>query len=83
MNGFVIIVDWSEFTFKQSTWIQPHILKLMIEGLQVRTVDIHRYHWSYEWTNIVVSAALVMFVLNYNYSWTRWKLIDLNEKVVF
>ncbi|KAI0207689.1 Clavesin-2 [Lamellibrachia satsuma] len=34
VNGFVIIVDWSEFTFKQSTWIQPHILKLMIEGLQ-------------------------------------------------
>ena len=38
VNGFVIIVDWSEFTFKQSTWIQPHILKLMIEGLQVRYV---------------------------------------------
>lgn len=35
INGFVIIVDWSQFTFKQSTWIQPKILKLMIEGLQV------------------------------------------------
>lgn len=36
INGFVIIVDWSQFTFKQSTWLNPKILKLMIEGLQVR-----------------------------------------------
>ncbi len=35
INGFVIIVDWSQFSFKQSTWINPKILKLMIEGLQV------------------------------------------------
>ena len=35
INGFVIVVDWSQFTFKQSTWIQPKVLKLMIEGLQV------------------------------------------------
>ncbi|XP_074656075.1 clavesin-2-like [Tubulanus polymorphus] len=34
VNGFVIIVDWSGFTFKQSTWIHPRLLKLMIEGLQ-------------------------------------------------
>jgi hypothetical protein len=34
INGFVIIVDWSQFTFKQSTWINPKLLKLMIEGLQ-------------------------------------------------
>jgi hypothetical protein len=43
VHGFVIIVDWSQFTFKQSTWIQPKMLKLMIEGLQVGTftsVDI-------------------------------------------
>ena len=37
INGFVIIVDWSQFTFKQSTWINPKILKLMIEGLQVNS----------------------------------------------
>ena len=36
INGFVIIVDWSQFTFKQSTWLNPKILRLMIEGLQVR-----------------------------------------------
>ncbi|CAI9740231.1 clavesin-2-like isoform X2 [Octopus vulgaris] len=34
INGFIIIVDWSQFTFKQSTWLNPKILKLMIEGLQ-------------------------------------------------
>nr|CAH7733964.1 unnamed protein product [Callosobruchus chinensis] len=33
-NGFVIIVDWTEFTFRQSTYLKPWILKLMIEGLQ-------------------------------------------------
>ncbi len=36
VHGFVIIVDWSQFSFKQSTWINPKILKLIIEGLQVR-----------------------------------------------
>ena len=35
INGFVIIVDWSQFTFKQSTWLSPTVLKKMIEGLQV------------------------------------------------
>ncbi|XP_064597766.1 clavesin-2-like [Liolophura sinensis] len=34
INGSVIIVDWSQFTFKQSTWLNPKVLKLMIEGLQ-------------------------------------------------
>ena len=34
VNGFVIIVDWTQFSFKQSTWIQPKVLKLMIDGLQ-------------------------------------------------
>ena len=35
INGFLVIVDWSEFTFKQSSWLNPRVLKLMIEGLQV------------------------------------------------
>lgn len=29
-----MLIDWSEFTFKQSTNLNPKILKLMIEGLQ-------------------------------------------------
>lgn len=33
-NGFVVIVDWTEFTFKQTTYLKPSILKTMIEGLQ-------------------------------------------------
>lgn len=35
INGFVIVVDWSQFSFKQSTWINPKLLKQMVEGLQV------------------------------------------------
>nr|XP_023029343.1 clavesin-2-like [Leptinotarsa decemlineata]XP_023029344.1 clavesin-2-like [Leptinotarsa decemlineata] len=33
-NGFVVIVDWTEFTFRQTTNLKPYMLKLMIEGLQ-------------------------------------------------
>lgn len=33
-NGFVIVVDWTEFSFKQSSNMNPKVLKLMIEGLQ-------------------------------------------------
>lgn len=35
-NGFVAIVDWTNFTLRQSTHLNPKVLKLMIEGLQVR-----------------------------------------------
>jgi len=34
IHGFVMIVDWTEFTFKQSTKLSPKILKLIVEGLQ-------------------------------------------------
>ena len=34
-NGFVAVVDWTNFTMRQSTHLNPKILKLMIEGLQV------------------------------------------------
>ncbi|XP_067145251.1 clavesin-2-like [Centruroides vittatus] len=34
VNGFVIIVDWTEFSFKQSSHLNPKLLKLIIEGLQ-------------------------------------------------
>lgn len=33
-NGFVFIVDWTEFSFRQSNYLKPSTLKLMIEGLQ-------------------------------------------------
>jgi hypothetical protein len=34
-NGFIVIVDWTNFTLRQSAHLNPKILKLMIEGLQV------------------------------------------------
>lgn len=34
-NGFVVVVDWTNFTFKQSSRLNPKVLKLMIEGLEV------------------------------------------------
>lgn len=37
-NGFVIIVDWTNFTYKQTSSLQLKVLKLMIEGLQVSAI---------------------------------------------
>ncbi|XP_026218106.1 clavesin-1-like [Anabas testudineus] len=34
INGFILIVDWSNFSFKQASKLTPNILKLAIEGLQ-------------------------------------------------
>ncbi|XP_063244289.1 clavesin-2-like [Bacillus rossius redtenbacheri] len=34
LNGFVVIVDWSDFSYRQSSNLNPRMLKLMIEGLQ-------------------------------------------------
>lgn len=39
-NGFVIIVDWTNFTYKQTSNLQLKVLKLMIEGLQVSSANI-------------------------------------------
>ncbi|ERL85961.1 clavesin-1 isoform X1 [Dendroctonus ponderosae] len=44
-NGVVVIVDWTEFSYKQTSHLKPSILRLMIEGLQdcfpVRFKGIH------------------------------------------
>ncbi|XP_077480865.1 clavesin-1-like [Stigmatopora argus] len=34
IHGFVLIIDWSDFSFKQASKLTPNILKLAIEGLQ-------------------------------------------------
>ncbi|XP_040525052.1 clavesin-2 isoform X2 [Gallus gallus] len=34
VNGFVLIIDWSNFTFKQASKLTPSMLRLAIEGLQ-------------------------------------------------
>lgn len=41
-NGFVAIVDWTNFTLRQSSHLNPKVLKLMIEGLQVREMIVKR-----------------------------------------
>lgn len=35
VNGFVLVIDWSNFTFKQASKLTPSMLRLAIEGLQV------------------------------------------------
>lgn len=37
VNGFILIIDWSNFTFKQASKLTPSMLRLAIEGLQVRS----------------------------------------------
>lgn len=39
INGFLLIVDWSGFTFRQSSFLQPKLLRLIIEGLQVLSLN--------------------------------------------
>ncbi|XP_049856035.1 clavesin-2-like [Schistocerca gregaria] len=34
VSGFIFIVDWSGFSFSQSSKLNPRVLKLMINGLQ-------------------------------------------------
>ncbi|XP_043921412.1 clavesin-1 [Protopterus annectens] len=34
INGFILIIDWSNFSFKQASKLTPSFLKLAIEGLQ-------------------------------------------------
>ncbi|XP_051880956.1 clavesin-2 isoform X3 [Pristis pectinata] len=35
VNGFILIIDWSNFTFKQASKLTPSMLRLAIEGLQI------------------------------------------------
>ncbi|XP_061569719.1 clavesin-2 isoform X3 [Cololabis saira] len=35
INGFILIIDWSNFSFKQASKLTPNMLKLAIEGLQL------------------------------------------------
>ena len=36
VHGFAIIVDWSQFSFRQAARLSPAQMRLVIEGLQVR-----------------------------------------------
>ncbi|PSN49537.1 hypothetical protein C0J52_04979 [Blattella germanica] len=67
VNGFVVVVDWSEFSFRQSSSLNPRILKLMIEGLQdcfpARFKGIHFINQPW-----YVEAALTIFLHGNNLS---------------
>lgn len=41
VNGFVLIIDWSNFTFKQASKLTPSMLRLAIEGLQVTLLSVY------------------------------------------
>jgi len=47
VNGFVLIIDWSNFTFKQASKLTPSMLRLAIEGLQVRVYHCYCFFVSY------------------------------------
>lgn len=45
INGFILIIDWSNFSFKQASKLTPSILKLAIEGLQVCSTEESVIPW--------------------------------------
>lgn len=49
VNGFILIIDWSNFTFKQASKLTPSMLRLAIEGLQVRRVRARKEDCFYLW----------------------------------
>lgn len=49
VNGFVLIIDWSNFTFKQASKLTPSMLRLAIEGLQVMIYRLPSFSVSHVW----------------------------------
>lgn len=49
VNGFVLIIDWSNFTFKQASKLTPSMLRLAIEGLQVKVYKLPSFLVSHVW----------------------------------
>lgn len=41
IHGFLLLIDWSDFSFKQASKLTPNILKLAIEGLQVSQLTLN------------------------------------------
>jgi hypothetical protein len=60
VNGFVLIIDWSNFTFKQASKLTPNMLRLAIEGLQVRV-----HHCYCFFVSCMVLALFVMYWVSY------------------
>lgn len=57
VNGFILIIDWSNFTFKQASKLTPSMLRLAIEGLQVRRSAVRRLLLMLLWS---VSGQLML-----------------------
>ena len=47
MNGFVMVVDFSQFSLRQSRSVSPKMLRLMVSGLQVRPAFCVRFLLDY------------------------------------
>lgn len=60
VNGFILIIDWSNFTFKQASKLTPSMLRLAIEGLQVGPSV---FVMLLPWTGGRVNSAVLIFVL--------------------
>lgn len=57
-NGFVLIVDWTNFTYKQSGNLQLKVVKLMIEGLQVSSTPFDKFE-----SNVATTLVLSFFFI--------------------
>lgn len=67
INGFILIIDWSNFSFKQASKLTPSILKLAIEGLQVRSTSVHH-------RTVCVNTLYSCCCCNQRKSWfSEWK----------
>ena len=84
INGFVIIVDWSQFTFRQSTWLNPKILRLMVEGLQVRFNSLIKssIHLCF-YGHIVIPIYWLTFLWSYFFVNLRFFLTNFSLDLCF
>lgn len=61
VNGFILIIDWSNFTFKQASKLTPSMLRLAIEGLQVGPSEIAAQTGT---SPLIITFKLLVLALN-------------------
>jgi len=63
-NGLVVIVDWTNFSFRQSAQLNPKVLRLMIEGLdecypaRFKAIHFVGQSWYVEAAMILIKSTL-------------------------
>ncbi len=72
VNGFVLTIDWSNFTFKQASKLTPSMLRLAIEGLQVTLLSVFNLMFIRKSMDITMHSCTFMH-LN-TCSWTQWNI---------